>query len=486
MSEHLALGIDVGSTTTKATLVAVGAEVRELRTATRATAARAERLVDDVLECVRDVVAGGGGEVAAVGVTSMAETGVPLAADGTALTELLRWDAGLGAGEVPGFAADAAALFRATGVRVSAKTPLATWAWLRRERPDVWSRMDRWAGAADLVAHALTGTVVTDHTLAGRTGGFRLPEPGQSVATGFDADLLGLVGLTPDRLPTVAAPDAVAGALTSRAAARLGLPDGVPVVVAGHDHQVAAWAAGVRRAGEVADSLGTAEAVLTVLEARPDLEWVRSQGMSVVRTVAGTGEALISGTSSAGAMLRAWLDGVPPNLREETLARAAAEMSAAPEPTGAAVPPYLRGRQTPVPDPDATAGRPPSEWSLPRQARAVVEGICYQARWMIATQAGENGPREVTVIGGDRLPRLWLDAKRATSPWPVRQVRAAEPAAAGAALLALARSGALGDPAGALLVGPTLSRTEPDSVGSDRHARAFERFVAAVTRSEEP
>src|SRR5690606_13011012 len=106
---------------------------------------------------------------------------------------------------------------------------------------------------------------------------------------------------------------------------------------------------------------------------------------------------------------------------------------------------------------------------LPRQARAVVEGICYQARWMIAAQAGGRGPREVTVIGGDRLPRLWVDLKRATLPWPVATVRAAEPVASGAALLALTRSGALGPPQEQLQVAPTLDRTTHEPPEGDPH-----------------
>lgn len=466
-----ALGIDVGTSTTKVVLVEVdGGQVRE-----RAT--RAARTPDDVPSLLRAVASGcrdvaSGGAVDAVGVASMAETGVPVDSDGAALTGLLRWDAGLGGQDAAELAPEAAHVFTRSGVRLSAKTPLMTWRWLRRERPEIWRAMSTWLGAADLVAHALTGVAATDHTLAGRTGGYPLTPPGESLASDFDADLLRLAGIDAGRLPQVVGPDRPAGRITPSAAAATGLMTGVPVVVAGHDHQVAAWAAGVRAPGEVADSLGTAEAVLSVLAERPDLDRIHSQGMSLVQTVTGD-DALVAGTSSAGAMLRHWLSAVPEPHRDAVLARAAQQAASDPEPTGAAVAPYLRGRQTPEPDPHARAGAPPADWPHERQARAVVEGICYQARWMIQTQLGPRAPRAVTVIGGERLPPLWATLKHATLPWPVSDVTASEPVAAGAALLALARTGALGD---AVSV-PTLAVSTAAPRGQDPHGRAYEAFV---------
>ncbi|MEK8169346.1 hypothetical protein NKH77_04720 [Streptomyces sp. M19] len=61
-------------------------------------------------------------------------------------------------------------------------------------------------------------------------------------------------------------------------------------MIAGHDHLVGAWAAGVREAGEAADSMGTAEAVLTVGDAPPDVPAAAREGMSWgVTSTGGTG-----------------------------------------------------------------------------------------------------------------------------------------------------------------------------------------------------
>ncbi|MEK8169347.1 FGGY family carbohydrate kinase [Streptomyces sp. M19] len=78
--------------------------------------------------------------------------------------------------------------------------PLAKWLWLREEHPDRLRRMRTWAGAPDLVAQALTGSVGTDTTFAQRTMAW------DARAARWSEDLLALAGLDASRMPTVHAP----------------------------------------------------------------------------------------------------------------------------------------------------------------------------------------------------------------------------------------------------------------------------------------
>lgn len=453
------LGVDVGSTNTKVVLVAGAGDVRAVRRAgTPSEPGALVRLVRDQIAALADGV-----PVAAVGVASMAETGVPLDADDRPIGPLLRWDARRGATDAD-WLADTygrAALFAATGVRPAGKTPLATWAWLRRTRPAVFGRMARWAGVADLVGLALTGRLVTDHTLAGRTMAYRLPAADAGLPAGFDADLLGAVGLRPAQLPAV---DPVAGALPGV------LPAGTPVVVAGHDHAVGAWAAGVRGAGAVADSLGTAESLTRVLGVPVDRGSVAAQGMSLVRTVGGR-EALVAGSPAAGAAVDPFLAQLRTASGREELDRDAVLAAAAAlpaRPTGLVVLPYPAGRQCPDPDPSARL-RAIGTGGPVELTRALVEGLACQARWMYEVQrdlaAAADGP--VTVLGGTEG---WLRVKAAVSRVPLRHVTAAEPVATGAALLAAYRAGLTPEPPGL----PTVSPGAPDPAYESQY-RAFLR-----------
>ncbi len=520
-----ALGIDVGSTNTKAVLVRLPAGPRSpagdppprphvVRVAAAPTPRDAPGLIDAVLGLVREVTAGGEAAPAVVGIASMAESGVPLDARGEPLMEILRWDGARAAAQARGLAATLGApeVFAATGVRLSGKTPLATWAWLAEEHPETAGRMARWAGAADLVALAMTGRLVTDHTLAGRTGAYRLEGDDGVLPSGtdgalpggFDAALLAAVGLTPDHLPEVVRPtEAGRAVVVSRAFADAGVPLGTPVVVAGHDHAVGSWAAGARRPGDRADSLGTAEAVLTVLPrgSRPPPTAVSATGMSLVRTAGGSLLALVAGNPRAGALVAWWLDALGADLA----ARAAAEVGAAvadgPRPTGRLVLPYPQGRQCPAPDPGArlrlldAVGRdvalaPPHE-DAATWTRALLEGLAFHARWMLeeqarlsvtgAPQAPAQESAPVTVLGGaSGLGPAWVAVKAAVSPWPVRVSDAAEPVALGAALLAASRIG---------LVEEGLATIPPRDISGEswrnRHGADFDvifaGFVAAAS-----
>lgn len=488
---RLTLGIDVGSSNTKAVLAELdGASVRECAAAAVPTPDQVPALLAAVGEVVARVLAEAPASPEAIGVASMAESGAALDSNGAPLTPILGWDGLHGAKHAQTLARRVGAerLFAHTGVRPSGKAPLAVWLGLREQLP-----FAHWAGAADLVVHALSGSLVTDHTLAGRTMAYRV---GGELAPQLDAELLALAGLRPEQLPTVARPGdtpialdpssvrrhGLEAVLTTARHAGPGLRSGTPVVAAGHDHAVAAWAAGVRHAGEQADSLGTAEAVLTVLPQAPDPGPVAAAGMSWVRSVSGERHALLAGSAAAGAML-GWLDD---QLGAE---RAGAALAAAGEhgheASGTAlVLPYLRGRQTPAPDPGARVeilGEPRDDAAL---ARAVVEGVCLQARWMLREQTrlgGVTPAQDLTVLGGPALaiPALAV-ARRHSLPFTQRRVTVAEPVATGAAMLAAVRAGLLGSPAIAHEQAPTLPVEIWEPTGMDD--AAFLRFIAAATK----
>ncbi|CAI9399043.1 FGGY-family carbohydrate kinase [Nocardioides sp. T2.26MG-1] len=446
-------GIDVGTSYLKAVCVDLdpASERPAALVALRRepTPSGAEDLVAAAVGLLREVTEEAG-PVAAVGVASMAETGVPLDEHGRPLTPLLTWDAR----RLPSAALgdlDPQTLFARTGVRLSPKVPLATWAWLADSRPDVRTRMRHWAGAADLVALALTGRIVTDHTLAGRTGVYLLDRDG------WAEDLLGLVGVSPAVLPEVVGPDEVAG--------RAG---GVPVVVAGHDHQVGAHACGVRSPGDTADSLGTTEVLLRVLDGEPDREGVRRAGMSLVRTVGGRELALVAGNSAAGSAYAAWVADHPES----------DDLPAGP--TGLLVLPYLRGRQCPDPDPGATMRvvgdvGPAGPGAL---TKAVLEGLCLQARWMYDEQrrldpGAADGP--VVLLGGPGARNAaWTRVKSEVLPRPLRVVAQEEPVAVGAAVVAAERAGLV--PPGSVVLSAAPVTRPP----RDPFAQIYREFVRAA------
>lgn len=496
--DFCALGVDVGSTNTKVALIgadSVGV-VRELALRSVPTSDDVPTLLEAIDAGIRDVLGAAQAVPDVVGIASMAETGVPLGADGTALTPLLRWNSGRGGRDADtlGTQLGAADLFEATGVPPGPKVPLATWLWLRRTEPNLFARMTRWAGAADLVCVALTGRLVTDHTLAARTMAYRLPRPGEALAAEFDDTLLGAVGLDASRLPHVAQPGDTAGEVTADAARRTGLGEGTPVVIAGHDHAVGAWAAGARQPGDAADSLGTAEALVRVLSGHAgtggvDREAVRAAGMSLSRTVTGEHQSLIAGMAGTGSLMRWWFD----NLLDGADAEAvfAAVDALPPGPGDLLVLPYSSGRQSPSPDAsarlrilDERGTTAPSHAEL---TRGLLEGLSLQLRWMDTEQrrlagddAGDLRTRRIRVLGGAAARNsTWLRIKAAVMPTPLALTTAKEPVAAGAALLAAVRLGVT--PNDAVLAHVEVAAGADGAPDGAAYAAAFRDFVSAAT-----
>ncbi len=489
-----ALGVDVGTTHIKVAVVDV-AVPRTLAVASAPTPAPADllRVVADLTRQVLDA-SPGTPVPAAVGVASMAETGVPVGPDDEPRGDWLRWDGHRAGRQSDELAArlGRAELFATTGVRASAKVPLATWAWLRDEHARTGAGGPlhgdgRWAGAADLVVLGLTGRLVTDHTLAGRTMAYRLGVPGE-VPTGFDAELLAEVGLAPRHLPRVLRPGETVplrtGPLTDA-----GLPAGTPVTVAGHDHAVGAFAAGVRSAGDVANSVGTSEVVCTVLAHDPEPGPVAAAGMSLVRTVRGDRPALVAGSSSAGGAVAAWLASLAPDdERAHLLERASVVDDAlvaqltADGPAAFVVLPYVHGRQTPAPDATATlraVGRVPDDQVA--AVRGVLVGAVLHARWMLDAQAALAGapPARVLALGRPVAANpAWAALKRWCTPVPVHVVADEEAVAAGAALLAAERAALV---ASAPVLAAHPAPESPTNLDPALVAHRLADFVAAAT-----
>lgn len=482
----LGLGIDIGSTNTKVALVDLErAALLQVRTA--ATPDDALKLVDTVLRLVREVVALAATRPAVVGIASMAETGVPLDAQGAPQSKLLRWDEARDRESAESLVAGLGreSLYAATGVQPGPKAPLATWAWLRHTHREAWSSMDRWAGVSELIALALTGQFATDHTLAGRTMAYPLPAAGEGLSEVFDADLLNAVGMRAEQLPRVLRPGQPVGPVSRAASERSGLASGTPVFIAGHDHAVGSWAAGVRHPGDVADSVGTAEALVRVLAHPVDAKAALACGMSMTRTVTGEYESLLAGSASSGSFVR-WFSDTHLDGHDVGGLLDAAAMSL--EPSGVIVLPYLRGRQSPAPNPDArvrvldAAGRDldPASCSRERLAHAVYEALALQLRWMDAEQrrlAADAALSTLVVLGGPgaQSPAA-LAVKSAVLGARLAVVTIAEPVACGAALLAGSRLG---------LAVPPLPRraVEPAPGLTGRYDSSYTTFVAAASAS---
>ena len=270
------LGLDIGTASTKAALFdAQGRELARARRPYRLHTPRPgwaeldpEELWAAVVGSIRAVVkaAGAGLRPAALALAAQSGSLLPLDAGGAPLLPFITWLDGRAGDLVEEWRAAGLAgrVRRISGWTLQAGLGLATIAWLRRARPELFAAARRFCAVNDFVVHRLTGRFVTNPSNA---GGMQLLD----IAAGrWSAALCALAGVAPEQLAAIAPSGAVIGPLTPEAARQTGLPPGTPLVNGGHDQGCTALALGVEEPGQALLACGTSWVVTLVVARRPE------------------------------------------------------------------------------------------------------------------------------------------------------------------------------------------------------------------------
>jgi xylulokinase len=400
------------------------------------------------------------GAVEALGFSAARETFVPIDGDGEPLGPGIIWSDRRAADEVDEVCASRGGREqwrRLTGVVVDAGAMVAKIGWLARHQPDVLLAT-RWLVAPrDFLVKRLTGEVVTDPSVASRTGCY-----------GLDGSVL----LHGDRLAPVVPSASVAGSLLQAASSALGLAAGVPVVVGAGDRACEVVGVG-------ADST------------QPMVSWGTTANISMPSAL-GAAEAPAGASVSVGALGGyvyewglsaagdglAWLAGLSGRAVTELWAAADASPPGA---RGVVATTWFNGARAPWWEPGGRAalcGLTPSH-GAGDLARALIESVAFEVA------------RSLEGLGHRDVGRLWAaGGGGAGSVWPsilagvtgrtvVRRQRPELSASAGAAALVATALGHLFDldavnpPAGEIEpAGEVVEAYRQWRATSDRVARA--------------
>ena len=363
---------------------------------------------------------------------------------------------------------DPGAFRAATGVVLTGGAHAAKLAWVARHDPDALGRA-RWILAPrDVVLARLTGAVVTDETLASRTGLCALEGGWRDTAR----EAYG------DRLPPIVAASSVVGHVLPDAARELGLP---------RDRAVRVVAGAGDRACEVLGTGASSQA--------PMVSWGTTANVSVphpgpareVPAVAAAsrgalgGYVVEAGVSTVGAAV-GWLSALTGRSHDALLADAAAVEPGA---GGVLALPWFAGARAPWWRADAHAvfaglslAHGPAELT-----RAVVEGVAFDVARSLELVAPARA--ELAVAGGGAGDDLWRGLLAAVACLPVVRRTVDDAASVGARLVV---AHALGESLAVDDVNPVAEREEPDAalVTAYREVRAASDTAAAAALTWRP
>lgn len=488
MSDDLVVVLDCGATNARA--VAVDTAGAVMASASRPNAPRPQEdgaegwLVWDLEEvfsklaeaCSEALEGTDPGRVRAVTATTFGADGAPVAADGTLTYPVISWQCPRTEelARTIGERIDPWRLFEITGYQVIPFNTLLKLIWLRENASEALDRAQHWLMMAGLLSMLLCGEASIDPTAAGTMMALDM------AARDWSDELLALAGLTRDFFPRWVEPGEVIGLVTEEAAARTGLPAGIPVVAAGHDTQFAAVGSGARP-DEAILSSGTWE----ILMLRQDHYEATRAGFEAGLLIEADAEPgcwnpqLLMMGSGPLEWIRENLYADFVTRREAYEAMIAEAEKLAPGANGVTMIPSF----VPETGPNAPWRTKGTLLGLGLNTtrgqiyRAALEGLCYQLRHAVEILATATGfeAQGIRLVGGGARNRLWNQLRADVTGLPVTTIANEEATVAGAAIFAFMGAGVFDSVAQGQAAAELGERTiEP---GSDREA--YEELYAA-------
>lgn len=378
-----------------------------------------------------------GTEIASVAAATVGEAGLPVDAHGRALRPIIawfdaravayarRWEDTLGSARV----------YALSGMTIDGLFGANKVMWVRDHEPDIWGRTAAWLSTEDWLILKLTGAPATSYSVAARTMLF------DRHRLAWSEELLEAAGVEARLMPVAGPSGTLAGRVSNEASAETGLRAGTPVVLGGHDHICATFAAGGGE-GTPVDSTGTAEALVTSVAAAPAGDPGLAAHVNCYPDVVPGRMVLLASVGLAGGLVD-WLRREVwkwPEAEADAYARMFGEIRLPLRPNGVMCFPQFGRGASPRFDPDRargafvglTAGHGRGDL-----LQAALEASCFSLRhnldW-IAEHLGKSAPR-VRVLGGAVNIPLWLRLKATITGRELQVVEAGEPAALGAAVL---------------------------------------------------
>lgn len=319
--------------------------------------------------------------------------------------------------------------------------------WIKRHLPEKYEKTKYFGHLNTFMAHRMCGNFAIDYSNASYTnlfetaGGFRWSE-----------ELCEKIGIDIEKLPPLHKSTDVVGGLINEELIALGIPKGTPIVIGGGDTACATLAAGVTKAGDVCESVGTTN-VLTICVDQPKFDRGFINRCHVV-----DGTWIYQGAlSTTGAAYQWFRDNFCQDLIEKASGSSKNAFAYMNEEADEAEPgcgglvflPYMLGERSPIWDPYARGVFFGLSLQTKRKDmnRAVMEGCGYGLRQLseIAERVTGKKMTEFVSIGGGAKSETWAQIKADITGKDIIILDLNDMAPVGAALLAGVGAGVFKD-----------------------------------------
>ncbi|HOX05232.1 MAG TPA: xylulokinase [Planctomycetota bacterium] len=457
MSQRYLLGLDVGTSGTKALLIDGAGRVKATANVEYPMFTPrplwAEQKPEDwwkasaaAIRAVLKKARAKGSDVAGVGLTGQMHGLVLLDKSGKVLRPCIMWNDQRTAKQCAAITKKVGAkrVIALTGNPVLPGFTAPKIAWVRENEPGVFRKAAKALLPKDYIRYRLTGEFFGEVSDASGTSLFDVGR------RRWSDEMLKAVGVPRAWLPEITESPVASTRVSATAAAATGLVAGTPVVGGGGDQAAQAVGTGIVSEGAVSVTLGTSGVVF----AASDRYRVEPSGLLHAFCHAVPGKWHLMGVMlSAGGSLRWYRDALCGEEKALAARRGCdpyeimiAEAAKAPAGCeGLIFLPYLTGERTPHPDPLARGAFVglTLRHGKGHLTRAVLEGVAYGlADSLTLMRELKLSVREIRASGGGARSPLWRQILADVFRAPVATVNSTDGAAYGAALLAGVGTGA--------------------------------------------
>ncbi|QFT90612.1 Xylulose kinase [Bacillus sp. THAF10] len=263
------LGVDIGTTSTKAVLFTKAGKVVNqhaveypLHTPEMGAAEQdPDEIMDAVAASIREAVAGIEiSELSHVSFSAAMHSLIAVDAAGRPLTNSITWADQRSEKWAKKIKKewDGHGIYLRTGTPIHPMSPLAKLVWLRNEHSEIFETADRFISIKEYVFYQLFGEYVVDHSIASATGLLNLEK------LDWDEGALLVAGVAPEKLSLLVPTTEVMTGLKQEWASRLGLSACTKFVVGANDGVLSNLGVNAVQPGVVALTIGTSGAIRTV------------------------------------------------------------------------------------------------------------------------------------------------------------------------------------------------------------------------------
>ncbi|MFC4712081.1 gluconokinase [Planococcus dechangensis] len=453
------LGVDIGTTSTKAVLFNKSGQIKEshtvfypLHTPNQLTAEQdPEEIFRAVLTAVRETLRKSSisrQSLKLVSFSSAMHSLIAVDADGALLTNSITWADTRSSKHAKHIKdnLNGHEIYLRTGTPIHAMSPLSKLLWLQDEKPEICRETAKFISIKSFMFHKFFGEYVEDHSIASATGLFNLQQ------LDWDQGALAIAGVTSDELPRLVPTTQQFTGVAAEFATFMGIREDIPFVIGASDGVLANLGVDAIDPGVIAVTIGTSGAIRTVSPV-PKTD-PKERTFCYVLT---ENHWVIGGPVNNGGIILRWLRDEFASSEVETAKRLGIDTydvltkiaaTVKPGADGLLFHPYLTGERAPLWDANARGSFFGLSIHHQKQhmIRSVLEGIVFNLYTvLLAVEELTGEPARIQASGGFARSELWRQLLADVFDKPVIIPESFESSCLGAVVLGMYATGEIED-----------------------------------------